>query len=66
MLLAARQVEEAAAEFEKLREPEDAESPRYLYGLAVANVQAGAKRGRCAAGASKPGNWQSASGSASW
>ena len=41
MLLAARQVEAAAAEFDKLREPQDAESPRYLYGLAVANVQAG-------------------------
>lgn len=41
MLLAARQIEAAASEFEKLREPEDAESPRYLYGLAVANVQAG-------------------------
>ena len=41
MLLAARQIEPATAEFEKLREPQDAESPRYLYGLAVANVQAG-------------------------
>jgi tetratricopeptide (TPR) repeat protein len=41
MLLAARQIEAATAEFEKLREPQDAESPRYLYGLAVANVQAG-------------------------
>ncbi len=50
MLLAARQVEEAAAEFEKLREPQDAESPRYLYGLAVANVQAGRKEHGRAAG----------------
>ena len=41
MLLAARQVEEAAAQFAQLREPQDAESPRYIYGLAVANVQAG-------------------------
>ena len=38
----------------KLREPQDAESPRYLYALAVANVQAGrreAGRGAGAAGA---------------
>jgi tetratricopeptide (TPR) repeat protein len=41
MLLAARRVEDAIAEFEKLREPQDAESPRYWYGLAVAHVQAG-------------------------
>lgn len=41
MLLAARQIEAAIAEFEKLHEPQDSESPRYLYGLAVANVQAG-------------------------
>jgi hypothetical protein len=30
MLLAARQVEEAAAEFQKAARAEDAESPRYL------------------------------------
>lgn len=41
MLLAARQIEAATAEFERLREPQDAESPRYLYGLAVATVQSG-------------------------
>ncbi|MBK5297925.1 MAG: tetratricopeptide repeat protein [Vicinamibacteria bacterium] len=41
MLMAARQMDEAVAEFEKLREPQDAESPRYLYGLAVAYVQTG-------------------------
>ena len=41
MLLAARQYDAAIAEFEKLREPQDAESPRYWYGLAVAHVQAG-------------------------
>jgi len=41
MLLASRQFDQAAVEFEKLREPQDAESPRYLYALAVANVQAG-------------------------
>ncbi len=41
MLLAARRFDEAIAEFEKLREPRDAESPRYWFGLAVAHVQAG-------------------------
>jgi protein O-GlcNAc transferase len=41
MLLAGRQYDAAIAEFEKLREPQDAESPRYWYGLAVAHVQAG-------------------------
>jgi tetratricopeptide (TPR) repeat protein len=41
MLLAARRFDDAVAEFEKLREPQDAESPRYWYGLAVAHVQAG-------------------------
>ena len=41
MLLAARRFDDAIAEFEKLREPQDAESPRYWYGLAVAHVQAG-------------------------
>ncbi len=41
MLLATRQVEAAAAQFEQLRNPLDAESPRYLYGLAVATIQAG-------------------------
>ncbi len=41
MLLAARRFDDAIAEFEKLREPQDAEAPRYWYGLAVAHVQAG-------------------------
>jgi protein O-GlcNAc transferase len=41
MLLAARRYDEAIAEFEQLREPQDAESPRYWFGLAVAHVQAG-------------------------
>jgi tetratricopeptide (TPR) repeat protein len=41
MLLATRRFDAAIAEFEKLREPQDAESPRYWYGLAVAHVQAG-------------------------
>ncbi len=41
MLLAERQIEQAATEFAKLREPQDAESPRYAYALAVATLQAG-------------------------
>ena len=41
MLLAARRFDAAIAEFEQLREPQDAEAPRYWYGLAVAHVQAG-------------------------
>jgi protein O-GlcNAc transferase len=41
MLLAARRFDDAIAEFELLREPKDAEAPRYWYGLAVAHVQAG-------------------------
>ena len=41
MLLALRQIEQAATEFARLREPQDAESPRYIYGLAVATLQAG-------------------------
>ncbi len=41
MLLAARRFDDAIAEFERLREPRDAEAPRYWYGLAVAHVQAG-------------------------
>jgi len=41
MLLAARRFDDAIAEFEQLREPQDAEAPRYWYGLAVARVQAG-------------------------
>src|SRR4029453_17680064 len=41
MLLAARRYDDAIAEFERLREPEDAEAPRYWYALATAHVQAG-------------------------
>ena len=41
MLLAARRYDDAITQFERLREPEDAESPRYWYALATAHVQAG-------------------------
>ena len=41
MLLALRQPERAIAEFEPLVTPEDAETPRYLFGLATAYVQSG-------------------------
>jgi tetratricopeptide (TPR) repeat protein len=41
MLLAARRYDDAIAEFEQLREPQDAEAPRYWFALAVAHVQAG-------------------------
>jgi tetratricopeptide (TPR) repeat protein len=41
MLVAARRFDDAIAEFEQLREPRDAETPRYWYGLAVAYVHAG-------------------------
>ena len=41
MLLAARRYDDAIAQFERLREPEDAETPRYWYALATARVQAG-------------------------
>jgi Flp pilus assembly protein TadD len=41
MLLAARRFDDAIAEFERLREPRDAEAPRYWFGLAVAYVHAG-------------------------
>ena len=44
MLLAGRRFDEAAAEFAKLREPLDAEAPRYLFGLAVAHVQSGRRQ----------------------
>ena len=43
--MARRDFRGAIAEFEKLRTPVDAETPRYVYGLAVALVQAG-ERGR--------------------
>lgn len=41
MLLALNRPAEAAAEFEKLRHPRDAETPRYLFALAIAHVRAG-------------------------
>ena len=41
MLLALHRADEAAAEFAQLREPKDAEAPRYWFGLAVAHIQAG-------------------------
>ncbi len=41
MLLALRRSEEAAAEFAKLQEPRDAESPRYVYAWAVATLHSG-------------------------
>lgn len=41
MHLAQKRPAEAAAEFERLREPVDAESARYLYALAVAHIQSG-------------------------
>jgi len=41
MLFAARRPAEALTELERLREPRDAETPRYLFGLSVACVQSG-------------------------
>jgi Flp pilus assembly protein TadD len=43
MLLATGRAQEAADELEALREPRDAEAPRYLFGLSVAYVQTGRK-----------------------
>ena len=43
MLLALGRVGDAVVELEKIVEPRDAESPRYLFGLAVAHVRAGRK-----------------------
>jgi tetratricopeptide (TPR) repeat protein len=43
MLIALGRPEEAVAEFAKITEPRDAESPRYLFGLATAHVRAGRK-----------------------
>jgi protein O-GlcNAc transferase len=43
MLLVLGRPEEALGEFEKIVEPRDAESPRYLFGLATAHVRAGRK-----------------------
>ena len=41
MLLALGRTDDAIAEFDKLQQPRDAESPRYLFGLATAHVRAG-------------------------
>ena len=41
MLMALGRPEEAAKELERLREPRDAETPRYLYALASARVRSG-------------------------
>jgi tetratricopeptide (TPR) repeat protein len=41
MLLALKRNEEAASEFARLQEPQDAESPRYLYAWAVATLHSG-------------------------
>ena len=41
MLLAQKRPLDALTEFERLREPADAESARYLYALAVAHIQSG-------------------------
>jgi Tfp pilus assembly protein PilF len=43
MLLVLGRTQEAIAEFEKLQQPRDAETPRYLFGLATAHVRAGHK-----------------------
>jgi tetratricopeptide (TPR) repeat protein len=43
MLIALGQTEEAIAELEQLKEPRDAEAPRYLFALATAYVRAGRK-----------------------
>jgi hypothetical protein len=41
MLLALGRPDEAIAEFSALQQPRDAETPRYLFGLATAHVRAG-------------------------
>ncbi len=41
MLLAQNQTDAAIAQLETLKEPRDAEAPRYLFGLAAAHVRAG-------------------------
>jgi protein O-GlcNAc transferase len=44
MLLVLGRPDEALAEFEKIVEPRDAESPRYLFALATAHVRAGRRQ----------------------
>jgi tetratricopeptide (TPR) repeat protein len=41
MLIASGRLQEAIVELDKLREPRDAEAPRYLFALAVAHIRAG-------------------------
>jgi len=41
MLLVLGEVSEALVEFEKLQQPQDAETPRYVFALATAHVRAG-------------------------
>jgi Flp pilus assembly protein TadD len=49
-LVASGRLREAIAEFEKLRTPEDIETPRYLFALAAARVRLGeVERGRAEA-----------------
>ena len=43
MLIALGRTEEAVAQLEKLREPRDAEAPRYLFGLSVGYARLGKK-----------------------
>lgn len=43
MLLVLGQPHQAIAEFEKLQEPRDEETPRYLFGLATAHIRMGAR-----------------------
>jgi tetratricopeptide (TPR) repeat protein len=46
-LVAAGRLDEAIAQFEKLQEPEDEETPRYLFALSAARIRAGdVARGR--------------------
>jgi tetratricopeptide (TPR) repeat protein len=41
MLIVLGSLDDAIAEFDKLQEPRDADTPRYLFGLATAHVRAG-------------------------
>jgi Flp pilus assembly protein TadD len=43
MLIALGRPADAAAELEKLTEPRDSETPRYLFALSVAHLRAGRK-----------------------
>ena len=65
MLLAARQVDEAATEFEKLREPQDAESPRYCTRWPSPTCRPGGGNRACS-WRTRHGSWPSATASANW